>query len=136
MPAGYRPVWQQLKAALPTNIRVENVLGGLAPDNDEPMPAALQEQIQAHWRRIRMDLGTEFNFDFWTENQSRRSTYPACRAVLAASLQSHEEEMIEAIQRAYYLRAMNPSNVEVLEQQVSTRIDGLASGTGWPNRLF
>lgn len=113
---GYRPVWQQLKSALPADIQVENVLGGLAPDTNEPMPEELQRQIQAHWRRIRMELGTEFNFDFWSNNVPRRSTYPACRAVLAADRQGQQEAMIEAIQRAYYLRALNPSNTEVLTQ--------------------
>jgi protein-disulfide isomerase-like protein with CxxC motif len=53
--------------------------------------------------------GTEFNFDFWTKCQPRRDTYKACRAVIAASQQNAEEAMIEAIQKAYYLRAMNPS---------------------------
>lgn len=113
---GYRPVWQQLKAAFPVCLRVEYVVGGLAPDSDKPMPVELQRQIQAHWHRIRMDLGAEFNFDFWTENQPRRSTYPACRAVLAAKLQRQEEAMIKAIQQAYYLRAKNPSDYPVLEQ--------------------
>lgn len=113
---GYRPVWQQLKAALPADIKVENVLGGLAPDTDAPMPDELKKQIQAHWRRIRMELGTAFNFDFWSNNTPRRSTYPACRAVLAADRQGQQEEMIEAIQQAYYLRALNPSDIAALEQ--------------------
>jgi len=111
---GYRPVWQQLKMALPAELRVENILGGLAPDTDEPMPVELQANIQGHWKHIESELGTAFNFDFWTDNQPRRSTYQACRAVLSARRQGLEEGMIEAIQRAYYLRAMNPSGDEVL----------------------
>jgi len=111
---GYRPVWQQLKMALPAELRVENILGGLAPDTDEPMPVELQANIQGHWKHIESELGTAFNFDFWTDNQPRRSTYQACRAVLSARRQGLEEGMIEAIQRAYYLRAMNPSDDEVL----------------------
>jgi len=39
----------------------------------------------------------------------------ACRAVLAAGEQGAYEEMIVAIQQAYYERAMNPSDLEVLE---------------------
>jgi putative protein-disulfide isomerase len=113
---GYRPVWQALKARLPAELDVENVLGGLAPDNDQPMPLELQMQIQAHWRRIETELGRPFNFAFWTRNQPRRSTYPACRAVLAAERQGREEAMIEAIQLAYYQRALNPSDDSVLEQ--------------------
>ena len=113
---GYRPAWERLKSCLPDVVKLNNVLGGLAPDNPDPMPVELQAQIQGHWRRIREMLGTEFNFDFWKRCQPRRSTYPACRAVLAAAIQDREEDMILAIQRAYYLRAMNPSDDETLVQ--------------------
>jgi putative protein-disulfide isomerase len=111
---GYRPTWEQLRSSLPAGITVHHVLGGLAPDSLEPMPVELQAQIQGHWRRIRDMLGTRFNFDFWTKCEPRRSTYPACRAVLAAIRQHREEDMILAIQQAYYLRALNPSDDETL----------------------
>ena len=116
---GYRPTWQQLQQSLPASIGVEYVLGGLAPDSDESMPQELQNTIQAHWRNIQSKLGAEFNFDFWQQCQPRRSTYPACRAVIAAKLQGHEMQMIERIQRAYYLQAMNPSDVSTLTNLAS-----------------
>ena len=90
------------------------MLGGLAPDSDVPMPEEMRAMISNHWRTIQRQLGTEFNFDFWTNCQPKRSTYPACRAVLAAAEQGAEDRMIDAIQRAYYLRAMNPSNNKTL----------------------
>lgn len=111
---GYRPVWQELKAALPENVEVVNVLGGLAPDNELPMPPELRHTIEGHWRRIHAMLGTEFNFAFWTDCHPRRDTYKACRAVVVAAASGLEEEMIEAIQRAYYLNATNPSEPETL----------------------
>lgn len=110
----YRPVWDVVKVGLSESVALENVAGGLARDTDEPMPQQLQQTIQGYWREIQALLGTEFNFDFWSKNQPRRSTYIACRAVIAAKNQGAEEQMIDAIQRAYYLRAMNPSNPEVL----------------------
>jgi putative protein-disulfide isomerase len=60
--------------------------------------------------------GTEFNFDFWTACEARRSTYPACRAVIAASNQNqaYEEVMIQAIQAGYYRKALNPSDNSML----------------------
>ena len=70
--------------------------------------------VRNHWRSIQAQFGTEFNFDFWKNSQPKRSTYPACRAVLAAARQNAENSMIDAIQRAYYLRAMNPSNDDTL----------------------
>ena len=113
---GYRPTWLQLRSELPAKVRVINVLGGLAPDSDQPMPLELRQTIRGHWSQIRELLGTEFNFDFWTRCRPRRDTYKACRAVVAAAGQGAEEEMIEAIQRCYYLRAMNPSEPDTLVQ--------------------
>ena len=112
---GYRPTAELLFANLPQDIVRENVLGGLAPDSDEPMSDELLERIPGHWRTIHEMLGTEFNFDFWTKCTPRRSTYPACRAVIAATKQDREADMILAIQQAYYSRAMNPSDTETLE---------------------
>ena len=111
---GYRRTWDTLRLLLPDGLAVVNVVGGLAPDTDEPMPAQQQQTIAGYWRDVIAATGAEFNFDFWTQCQPRRSTYPACRAVLAARMQGGEQEMIDAIQRAYYLRAMNPSDCHTL----------------------
>lgn len=110
----YRPSMLLLRENLPGKVTWQNVLGGLAPDSEEPMPEQTRLMVQTHWRRIESTLGTEFNFDFWTKNQPRRDTYKACRAVIAASNQHAEERMIESIQKAYYLRAMNPSDPVIL----------------------
>ena len=111
---GYRPTWDALRQVLPEDVQQVNVVGGLAPDSDEPMPLEQQKLIAGYWQRIAEELGTKFNFDFWTNCAPRRSTYPACRAVLAAAAQDAEEAMINAIQHAYYLRAMNPSDASTL----------------------
>lgn len=110
---GFRPVFEQLCVRLPATIHVDRLLGGLAPDTVEPMPAAMREQLEATWRRIQERIpGTRFNFDFWRLAAPRRSTWPACRAVIAARAldPTIEDAMIGAIQRAYYLEARNPSD--------------------------
>lgn len=107
---GYRATWEKLRAALPEQVTVVNIVGGLAPDTDQPMPLEQQKTIAGYWTQVTQKTGAEFNFDFWTLCKPRRSTYPACRAVLAAAKQDAEQAMIDAIQHAYYLRAMNPSN--------------------------
>ncbi|PKH04479.1 DsbA family protein [Psychromonas sp. MB-3u-54] len=106
------PEWQKLEAHLSRLLPVQYVLGGLAPDSDLPMPSEQQQAIRGYWQKINHFLGTEFNYNFWSENIPRRSTYPACRAVLAASWQNAEHDMNIALQKAYYLRAMNPSNID------------------------
>ena len=113
---GYRPTWELLREELQDLVAIEYVAGGLAPDTDQPMPEQMQREIQAHWRNTQTKLGAEFNFDFWTQNSPRRATYLACRAVIAAKNQGYEKEMVSAIQNAYYLRAMNPSERDVLLQ--------------------
>ena len=113
----FAPNWRRINAALPASISVQYVLGGLAPDSDQPMPLHVQVHIQDNWRRIQSIVpGITFNFDFWTRCLPRRSTYPACRAVLAAKHfgPQYEAKMIDKIQIAYYREARNPSDVETL----------------------
>lgn len=112
---GYRPTSDLLLANVPPNLKIEKILGGLAPDSDKPMSSDLQKNLPQAWRRIHDMLGTEFNHDFWSQCAPRRSTYPACRSVIAADYQNAGDAMIDAIQRAYYLRAMNPSNLDTHE---------------------
>ena len=111
---GYRPVADLLFSSLPDGIAVKKTLGGLAPDSDQPMPRAQRETIAGTWRRIQAMLGTDFNHEFWSECEPRRSTYPACRAVIAAAKQQHADEMIVAVQNAYFLEARNPSDLATL----------------------
>lgn len=113
----FRPVFEALILKLPDQVEVVHLLGGLACDTDEPMPDEMREFIQANWRRIEAQVpGTTFNHDFWQHCQPRRSTYPACRAVIAARQQGAELDlkMIWAIQQAYYLQARNPSDISTL----------------------
>ncbi|ASJ76492.1 DsbA family protein [Granulosicoccus antarcticus] len=114
---GFKPTLEELLESLPATVTVKNILGGLAPDSDAPMPEATRQMLQQTWRAIQTSIpGTEFNFDFWTKNQPKRSTWPSCRAVLAAAQQNPELEvpMITAIQKAYYLNAQNPSETATL----------------------
>lgn len=114
---GFSPTWAEIVKELPEEISIKYLLGGLAPDNDQPMPKSMQLQIRSYWQKIEKHIpGTEFNYDFWSNCQARRSTYPACRAVIAARQQDPKQEknMIEAIQKAYYLNAQNPSDDSTL----------------------
>jgi len=115
----FAPVWARVCGALPDGIKLETLLGGLAPDSDAPMPDDMRQKIGGTWRRIESVVsGTRFNYEFWERCTPRRSTYPACRAVIAAREQGveYESEMVAAIQRAYYREARNPSLVETLTE--------------------
>jgi putative protein-disulfide isomerase len=113
----FRPTWQQLRARLPADLPVRRIVGGLAPDSDVPMEPAMRAKLESIWQMIQARVpGTQFNFDFWKNCMPRRSTYNACRAVLAAKrlAPESEEAMIFAIQQAYYLQAKNPSDLSTL----------------------
>ena len=110
---GFTWTLNKLLHALPKDIEIRRLLGGLAADSDEPMPELIRHQIKSNWLRIEDSIsGVKFNFDFWEKTTPRRSTYPACRAVIAARMQGEKYDvlMTNAIQRAYYLEARNPSN--------------------------
>jgi len=113
----FRPVWTDLCAQLPAGMTVRRVVGGLAPDSDVPMPPDMRDKLKDTWQTIEQRVpGTRFNFSFWDVCTPRRSTYNACRAVLAAArlAPTLEDPMIEAIQQAYYLQARNPSDISTL----------------------
>ena len=123
---GFRAAFEQLRSRLPETIALRYVMGGLAPDSDEPMPAKTRAYVQSQWRAVTQQTGDTFNWDFWTRCKPRRSTYPACRAVIAAGLQSATfiPDMIYAIQFAYYQQAKNPSDVTTLvELAAETGLD-------------
>ena len=113
----YKPTWQKILTKLPQSLNVEYLLGGLAPDNDNPMSPETRNFVMDNWRRVQEKVpATEFNYEFWRLNRPKRSTYIACRAVISARIQNpkFERAMIDAIQYAYYLKALNPSEEIVL----------------------
>ncbi|MCW8936169.1 MAG: DsbA family protein [Gammaproteobacteria bacterium] len=114
---GFKPVLETLHKELTGVIEIHYLLGGLASDNNQPMPVDMQNQIKQNWRTIEKTIpGIKFNYEFWTSCVARRSTYPACRAILAAAKQdiNLQMDMLNLIQQAYYLEARNPSDYEVL----------------------
>jgi putative protein-disulfide isomerase len=113
---GFSSEMKTIVKNLPDHIRLQYLMGGLAPDSDEPMSEELKAYIKHHWHNVADRTGAEFNYDFWTQAKPKRSTYPSCRAVIAAGLQGRDNvpTMLEAIQKAYYRQARNPSDPETL----------------------
>ena len=114
---GFSHTWNKVKNSLPSEINVQYVLGGLAPDSSEVMPNEMREYIQMNWHKIEQKIpGVSFNYTFWDSCTPKRSTYPACRAVIAVKNQNSdlEQTMVKLIQQAYYLEAKNPSEDDVL----------------------
>ena len=113
---GFAPELARIQEALEGRAGFELVLGGLAPDDAEPMDDDTRRYVQGAWDAVEARTGVRFNRDFWTRCTPRRSTWPACRAVLAAEtlVEGAGWPMFQALQRAYYLEARNPSEVDTL----------------------
>jgi putative protein-disulfide isomerase len=109
---GFGPVLALVCSEMPKGATLEWVMGGLAPDSDEPMPPETRAYVQRAWQTVAAETGAPFNFEFWERCSPRRSTYPACRAVLAAG--ERGPDLFMRIQRAYYVEARNPSDTDVL----------------------
>lgn len=99
-----------------SSVEVDWVMGGLAPDTQQPMDDNLKQTISSYWHEIENNTQVAFNHDFWKLNTPYRSTYPACRAVISAEslIEKSSQKMVKAIQSAYYLEAKNPSLEETL----------------------
>ncbi len=114
---GFKPVLNLLTHKLNGLLEIHYILGGLAKDTSEIMPKIMQDNIKSNWKNIEKSIpDIKFNYQFWKKCTPKRSTYAACRAVISAKKQqpNFELQMISAIQDAYYLNAMNPSNYNVL----------------------
>ena len=113
----FKPTWDRVKKELLGQVKVNYLLGGLAPESNQPMPIETRKYVKGNWKRIQVMIpDTRFNYNFWTSCEPRRSTYPACKAVICAKQQlpDFENLMIYGIQKSYYLEAQNPSNEDVL----------------------
>lgn len=106
---GFKQTWQALEQRLQDKLQIRYVLGGLAPETEDAMSEDMQASLQQTWHRVHEMTGAQFNFDFWRNNTPRRSTYPACKAVLVARRFGRERQMYERIQHYYYQEAGNPS---------------------------
>ena len=120
---GFNSTWKKVKDSLPSSISIQYILGGLAPDSSEPMPIEMRKYIQTNWSKIEQKIsGVKFNYDFWDNCTPKRSTYPACRAVIAVKNQNPdlEQTIIKLIQQAYYVNAKNPSDDSTLIELAKT----------------
>ena len=114
---GFSKTLKTLLDELPAEIKVKRLLGGLAPDSNEPMPEATRNMVRQNWQRIEQAIpGVHFNYEFWDNCEPRRATYPACRAVIAARMQGEAFDglMTRQIHQAYYQQARNPSDDSTL----------------------
>ncbi|MCZ6629130.1 MAG: DsbA family protein [SAR324 cluster bacterium] len=110
---GFRPVLEQVDLEYPELKRV-TVMGGLRGGEEVPMGDDLAEMIRNAWYRIEQSTGQKFNHDLWQEHRPLATTWPACRAVLAARLLDAKGEwpFMVGMFKAYFTEALDPSRQE------------------------
>jgi len=110
---GIKPVLEQLDLEYPELERV-TVMGGLRGGDEVPMDDGLAAMIQEAWRRIEESTGQPFDHGLWDKHRPLATTWPACRAVIAARLldKSAEWSFMVAMFQAYFTREMDPSRRE------------------------
>jgi len=121
---GFSPVIRELGQ----DIRVRYRMGGLAADSDRPMDAETREYVRAAWESVARATGARFDRSLWDVASPRRSTWPACRAVIAADLQREGggAELFHRFQRAFYTEAIdvtNPDSFADLAASLSPPLD-------------
>ncbi len=126
---GFKPVLEQVDREYPELKRV-TVMGGLRGGEDVPMSDDLARLIQNAWGRIHETTGQPFNFDLWKAHRPLGTTWPACRAVLAARLMEPEREWLFMVGmfKAYFTQAKDPTQRE-------TQLD-VAQSLGFDRQSF
>ena len=110
---GFKPVLERIDREYPELRRV-TVMGGLRPGEPVPMGDDLASMIQNAWQRIEETTGQPFNHEFWRQHRPLATTWPACRAVLAARELNPARQwpFMVGMFEAYFTRMLDPTKRE------------------------
>ena len=117
---GFGPELLRLLEGLP-EIKLDVMVGGLRPNNTEPMDSALRATLLEHWKRVHEASGLAFCDDGLAHEGFIYNTEPACRAVVAARMLAPDAalKVFHAIQHAFYAEGLNVTQGDVLAQVAS-----------------
>ncbi|MEQ8231676.1 MAG: DsbA family protein [Gammaproteobacteria bacterium] len=113
---GFAPVIARIRETYGDRFEQHLVLGGLNPDQREPLDARQFAQVREHWQHVIDATGQPFDFGFFERTGFVYNTEPACRAVVAARrLQPGSEfRMLHALHVAFYAANRDVTDAEVL----------------------
>lgn len=120
---GFGPELSAVLNGLP-EMKLEVVVGGLRAHNTAVMDETLKATLLAHWRHVEEATGLPFSNDALAHEGFVYNTEPACRAVVAARLfaPSTPLPVFNAIQNAFYARALDVTRGDVLARVASTAL--------------
>ena len=116
---GFAPVIETLIQAQSENYQFSLVLGGLRTKGEMPWNESSKAYLKGHWEQVSQSTGQPFSHQLFEKEQFEYDTYPACKAVVTVrELFGMEKAFayLHTIQEAFYVKAQDITNVDVLLQ--------------------
>ncbi|KAA3607950.1 MAG: DsbA family protein [Planctomycetota bacterium] len=118
---GFQPVLDRFVEQTPGANQVDLILGGLAEDSGVPMGPEMRSFVQGAWRAVEQRCQVPMNWQLWQQQSPKRSTWPACRAVLAAKqlAPGGDWRLYRSLQKAFYQQAKDVTDEAQLLQSAT-----------------
>lgn len=119
---GFSPVITALAERFEGRIGLKLVMGGLRAGNTRAMRPQDKDYIRGAWTRVGEASGQPFDFSFFEREGFVYDTEPACRAVVTMRRLAPDKALgfMSAIQRAFYARNQDVTQVDVLTELAKT----------------
>ncbi|TNF44113.1 MAG: DsbA family protein [Epsilonproteobacteria bacterium] len=120
---GFAPVIEALLKTQSHNYHFSLVVGGLRTQGEMSWNETSKEYLRGHWKQVSQRTGQLFSDTLFDKEQFEYDTYPACKAVVTVrELFGMEKAFmyLHTIQEAFYTRAEDITNVEVLTELLSS----------------
>ena len=114
---GFAPVIDELHRTLGDEYRFSLVLGGLRTKGEMSWDERSKEYLSGHWRQVSQRTGQLFSDSLFEKESFDYDTYPACKAVITVRElfgMQRAFAYLHTIQEAFYTRAEDITNVEIL----------------------
>lgn len=105
---------EKLKEAYEGKASFRVIVGGLRPNEVEPMDEQLKDFLSHHWKEVGERSGQPFSYDIMDRDDFVYNTEPACRAVVTARMLKPEVTFafFKDIQRAFYAKNEDTNELE------------------------
>jgi len=114
---GFAPQLDAVLEAYRDHVALDVLVGGLRPDQNEPVPESFQAQIRHHWQEVHRMAARPFAWDFFERHPGfAYNTAPACRATVAMRRLRDDHgtalQYQHALQQRFYAQGQDPTRIE------------------------
>ena len=117
---GFEPVIKTLQKKIDPKIKLSLLVGGLRSQGDQAWTNEFKSFLQEHWKQVEAKTGQMFNTEILEKKVFEYNTEPACRALVTLREIDETKQFLflNALQEAFYLRAVDITNEKVLSTLV------------------